>query len=74
MIEFKPHHDETNSMAFDSDQPGLLSSLIRVFTVLIYTVRVQRRLRLDWADAQADPRHQWAGKPRRLFSYSKAHS
>ena len=45
----------------DSDQPGLPPSLIRVFAVrmkkawvLSYPLSVQRRLRSDWAEAQAD--------------------
>ena len=45
----------------DSDQPGHLPSLIRVFAVrmkkpwfLSYLLSTQRRLWSDWADAQAD--------------------
>ena len=45
----------------DSDQPGHLPSLIRVFAVrmkkawvLSYSLSAQRRLWSDWADAQAD--------------------
>ena len=45
----------------DSDQPGHPPSLIRVFAVrmkkgwiLSYPLNAQRRLRSDWADAQAD--------------------
>ena len=45
----------------DSDQPGHLPSLIRVFAVhmkkawvLSYPMSAQRRLGSDWADAQAD--------------------
>ena len=45
----------------DSDQPGHLPSLIRVFAVrmnkawiLSYPLNAQRRLWSDWADAQAD--------------------
>ena len=51
----------------DSDQPGHLPSLIRVFTVLMkkpwalsYPLSAQRRLWPDWADAQADLRLCWA--------------
>ena len=51
----------------DSDQPGHPPSLIRVFTVhmkkpwvLSYPLSVQRRLWLDWADAQADLSLRWA--------------
>ena len=45
----------------DSDQPGYLPHLIRVFTVrmkkawvLSYPLSTQRSLLSDWADAQAD--------------------
>ena len=51
----------------DSDQPGHPPSLIRVFAVrmkkalvLSYPVSAQRRLRLDWADAQTDQSLRWA--------------
>ena len=51
----------------DSDQPGHLFSLIRVFAVrmniawvLSYPLRVQRRLWSVWADAQADQSLCWA--------------
>ena len=51
----------------DSDQPGQLPSLIRVFAVrmkkgwiLSYPLIAQRRLRSDWADAQADLSLRWA--------------
>ena len=51
----------------DSDQPGHLPSLIRVFAVhmkkpwaLNYPLSTQRRLWSDWADAQADRSHRWA--------------
>ena len=50
----------------DSDQPGHLPSLIRVFAVrmkkpwvLSYPLSAQRRLWLDWADAQADLSLRW---------------
>ena len=67
---FEPHHDRTNKMTCapseDSDQPGHLPSLIRVFTVhmkkalvLSYPLSTQRRLWSDWADAQADLRLHW---------------
>ena len=56
----EPLHDKTNKMACapseDSDQPGHLPSLIRVFAVrmkkawvLSYPLSAQRRLWLDWA-------------------------
>ena len=51
----------------DSDQPGHLPSLIRVFAVrmkkawvLSYLLSVQRRLWSDWVDAQADVSLRWA--------------
>ena len=51
----------------DSDQPGHLPSLIRVFAVcmkkawvLSYSLSAQRRLWTDWADAQADLSLRWA--------------
>ena len=50
----------------DSDQPGHLPSLIRVFAVrmkkawvLSYPLRARRRLWSDWADAQADLSLRW---------------
>ena len=67
----EPPHDKTNKMACapskDSDQPGYLSSLIRVFTVrmkkawiLSYPCSTYQRLWSDWADAQADLSLRWA--------------
>ena len=53
----------------DSDQPGHPPSLIRVFAArmkkhwdisYMYTLSAQRRLRSNWADAQADLRLRWA--------------
>ena len=51
----------------DSDQPGHLPSLIRVFAVrmkkpwvLSYLLSTQQRLWSDWADAQADLSLRWA--------------
>ena len=51
----------------DSDQPGHLPSLIRIFTVRVkkpwvisYPFSAQRRLWSDWADAQADLSLRWA--------------
>ena len=51
----------------DSDQPGHPPSLIRAFAVrmneawvLSYSLRTQRRLWSDWADAQADLSRRWA--------------
>ena len=67
----EPPHDKTNKIACaprgDSDQPGHLPSLIRVFAVhlkkawvLGYPLSTQRRLWSDWADAQADLSLRWA--------------
>ena len=64
----KPPHDKTNKMACapseDSNQPGHLPSLIRVFAVrmkkawvLSYPLSPQWRL---WVDAQADLSLRWA--------------
>ena len=64
-------HDKTNKMACaprkHSDQPRHQPSLIRVFTVrmkkawvLSYPLSAQRRLWLDWTDAQADLSLCWA--------------
>ena len=69
-VLFEPPHDKTNKMACvpkeDSDQPGHLPSLIRVFTVcmkeawvLSYPLSAQWRLWSDWADAQADLSLHW---------------
>ena len=67
-------HDKTNKMACvpskDSDQPGHLPSLIRVFTVcmkkpwvLSYPLSAQQILWSDWADAQANLSFRWAHMP-----------
>ena len=55
------------ALSADSDQPGRMPSLIRVFVVhmkkawvLSYPLGAQRRLWSDWADAQADLSHRWA--------------
>ena len=76
-------HDKTNKMACgpskDSDQPGHSPSLIRVFAVrmkkawvLIYPLSAQRRLKSDWADAQADLRLRWAHMPFCWFCHEAA--
>ena len=68
---YEPPHDKTNKMSKvpieDSDQPGHLPSLIRVFTVrmkkawvLSYPLSAQRKLWSDWAAAQADLSLRWA--------------
>ena len=71
LIIIEPPHDKNNKMVCapseDSDQPGHPPSLIRVFAVrmkeawvLSYPLSAQRRLRSDWADAQADLSLRWA--------------
>ena len=84
---YEPPHDKTNKMTCapseHSDQPGHLPSLIRVFAVrmkkacvLSYPLSAQRRLRSDWADAQADMSLRWAHSHfvgcvmRRLIAFS----
>ena len=68
---YEPSHDKTSKKACapseDSDQPGHLPSLIRVFAVrmkkywaLNYILSAQWRLGSDWADAQADLSLRWA--------------
>ena len=66
------------ALSKDSDQPGHLPSLIRVFTlcmkkawVLSYPLSAQQRLRSDWMDAQADLCLHWAHMP---FCYPHAFS
>ena len=56
------------ALSEDSDQPGHLPSLIRLFTVHLMgslgpklSSCWQRRLWSDWADAQADLSLRWAG-------------
>ena len=64
----------------DSDQPGHLPSLIRVFPVSMKKACVlscpfsaQQRLWSDWADAQADPSLRWAHMPFSWFCHALAH-
>ena len=68
---FEPPHDKTNKITCapseDSDQPGHLPSLIRVFTVCLkkhWVLSCQwsalRRFWSDWVDAQADLSLRWA--------------
>ena len=75
---------KTNKMACapseDSDQPGYPPSLIRVFAVrmkkswvLSYLFSANRRLRSDWADAQADLRLRGAHSFCAGFSHETAH-
>ena len=81
---YEPPRDRTNKVACapseDSDQPGHLPSLIRVFTVhmkkawiLSYPLSAQRRLWSDWADAQADLTLCWAHMPFCWFCHQVAH-
>ena len=64
-MSFEPLHDKTNKKTCvpseDSDQTGHLPSLIRVFAVCMkkpwvvsYPLSSQRRLWLDWVDAQGE--------------------
>ena len=64
----------------DSDQPGFLPILIRVFAVcmkkawvLRYPLSTQQRLWLDWADAQADLSLCWVHMPFCWFCQTLAH-
>ena len=77
-------HDKTNKMACapteDSDQPGHLPSLIRVFAVrkkktwiLSYPLSAQRRLWSDWVDSQADLSLCWAHIPFCWFCFVVDH-
>ena len=78
---YEPPHDKTNKMTCapseDSDHPGHLPNLIRVFCmkkawVLCYPLGAQRRL-IDWADAQADLSLRWAHMPFCWFCHGAAH-
>ena len=64
----------------DSDQPGHLPSLIRVFAVrmkkawvLSYPLITQGRLLLDWVDALADLSLYWAHLPFCRLCHALAH-
>ena len=64
----------------DSDQPGHLQSLIRVFAVrmkkpwvLSYPLSAQRRLWWDWVDAQAEVSLPWAHMSFCWFCHEEAH-
>ena len=64
----------------DSDQPGHLPSLIRVFAVhmkktwvLNYPLSAQQRLWSDWADAQVYLSLYWAHMPFCRFCHTLAH-
>ena len=77
-------HDKTNRLTCapskDSDQPGHLPSLIRVFAdhmkkhwTLNYLLSVQWRLWSDWGDAQVDLSLRWAHMSFCWFCRSAAH-
>ena len=79
----EPPHDKTNNMVCapseDSDQPGHLPSLIRVFAVRSVgswgpnvSSCGQRRLWSDWADAQADLSLRWAQRSFCWFCHEAA--
>ena len=83
-IRFEPHRDKTNKTAYapneDSDKPGHLPSLTRVFAVRLkkawvlgYPLSAQRRFWSDWADAQADLSLRWAYMPFCWFCHDAAH-
>ena len=64
----------------DSDQPGHMPSLFRVFAVhmkkawvLSYPLSAQQRLLSDWADAQADLSLHWAHMPFCWFCHEACH-
>ena len=80
---FELPHDKTKKMACapseDSDQPGNLPSLIRVFAVsmkkawdLSYPLSALRSLCSDWADAEADLSLRWAHMPFCWFCHAAA--
>ena len=83
----EPPHDKTNKMVCapskDSDQPGHLPGLIRVFAVrvkkvqvLSYLLSAQQRLWSDWVsdwvDAQADQSLRWAHRSFCWFCHETA--
>ena len=84
MTLLEPSHDKTSKLACapseDSDEPGHSPSLIRVFAVRFmgslgttFTSGGQRRLRSDWADAQADLSLDWAHMPFCWFIHEVVH-
>ena len=80
---FEPPHDKTNKTTFapseDSDQPGHLPRLFRVFAVHMKKQGPQlllsalRRLWSDWAVAQADLSLRWPHRPFCWFCHEAAH-
>ena len=84
VCSFEPHHDKTNKMVCapneDSDQSWHPPNLIGVFPVRSmgsYGSKLsscgQRRLRSDWADAQADLSLRWAHMSFCRFCHEVAH-
>ena len=78
--KFEPQNKMTCAPSEDSDQPGHLPSLIRVFAVrmkkpwvLSYPESAQWTLWSDWADAQADLSLRWAHMSFCLFCHEAAH-
>ena len=82
-LSIEPPSDKTNILTCapskDSDQPGHLSSLIRVFAVRSMgswgpklSSCGQRRLWSDWADDQADLSLHWAHMPFCWFCHEAA--
>ena len=82
-FENEPQRDKTNKMACapsnDSDQPGHPLSLIKDFIarlnkggVLSYPKSARRRLRSNWADAQADLSLCWEHSPFCWFCRAQA--
>ena len=80
----EPQHNKTNKVTCgpckDSDQPGHLPSLIRVFAVRSLGSQGpntsscgQQRLWSDWADAKADLSLCWAHRSLCLFCHEAAH-
>ena len=68
------------ALSKDSDQPGHLPSLIKVFAVcmknawvLSYPLSAQWRIWSDWADAQADLSLCWAHRSCCWFCHAVAH-
>ena len=84
LIWYELPHDITNKMicapSEESDQPGNLPSLVRVFAVRSKCSRGpnvsscgQRRLWSDWANAQADLRLRWVHRSFCWFCHEAVH-
>ena len=83
-LGIRPTHVKTNKIpcasSEDSDRPGHSPSMIRVFAMrsmdslgLTVSACGQRRLRSDWADAQADLSLRWAHRSIYWFCRTQAH-